>query len=156
MTRGKLTHAVDIFDRRAEAKEVLNELFSRIVFELEPGLDDRPAGDIEPRVRPDQVEVVHVVPITVAVRARNYPRAHVEVEINAALSVSVHRAQANLHHRLGDRAGVAVVGAVHYLQLHSCWRATRRPGWALFIAVAGASPALLRPSRSPAPCWDGS
>ena len=69
-------------------------------------------------MRADEVEVVDVIAEPVYVGSRLQTVAQLEPEIDAALAVAVHRLEAHLHHRLGDRARIPVAGAVQDLELH--------------------------------------
>src|SRR5713226_6577486 len=71
-------------------------------------------------MRAHEVEVVDVVAVAVHVAARLDPMAQLQVEVEAALPIAVHRTQPHLHHRFGDRTGVPVARAVHDLELHCC------------------------------------
>src|ERR1700736_3482104 len=71
-------------------------------------------------MRAHQVEVVDVVPVTVAILARLDSGADVQLELETSLPVAVDRPQPHLHDRLRYRSDIPVAGLVHDPQLHCC------------------------------------
>src|SRR5262249_20220043 len=120
VTSRQLPHSLDVRDRRAETKEVLDQLLSRLGVGRQTGLHGGAADDAHAGVRPHQIEVLNLVAVAVHVALGLDAMAQLQLEADAPLAVAVHGAQPELHDRLGDRPGVSIPRAVHDLELHCC------------------------------------
>src|SRR5205807_7894377 len=98
----------------------LHQLLAGFGVRVEARFHRGTADHAQARMRADEVEVVNLIAEPVDIRACLHAMAQLELEVEAALAVAVHRTEPDLHHRFGDRARIPVARAVHDLELHCC------------------------------------